>query len=131
MSIQLEIFGGEKDIVLTEGSIVKSEYKIQEGIQTQYMEESVDTIQLIGEIDLHSGGIETANVSKLAQWAFSPSTEEKCYRQLSMKLYDSMGEQIQQICFERAFVVRYKDSFSFQKGRASYEIVIRECKGTH
>jgi len=27
--------------------------------------------------------------------------------------------------------VKYKDTFSSKKGRARYEIVIRECKGTH
>ena len=48
-----------------------------------------------------------------------------------MQLFDSIGIKIQEVNFEKAFVVRYKDAFSSKKGRASYEIVIRECKGTH
>lgn len=131
MSIQVRIDGGGKNIILTERSILKSEYNITEGTQTKYMEESVDTVTLIGEIDLHSGGIETVNISKLAEWAFCPSTDENCYRQFSMQLFDSIGIKIQEVNFEKAFVVRYKDAFSSKKGRASYEIVIRECKGTH
>ena len=131
MSINVQIIGGGKNIILTERSILKSEYKIESGTQSQYMEKSVDTVKLIGEIDLHSGGIETVNVSKLAEWAFCPSIDENCYREVSMNLFDSIGDKIQQIYFEKAFVIRYKDAFSSKKGRASYEIVIRECKGTH
>lgn len=130
MSIQVRIDGGE-NIILTERSILKSEYTITEGTQTKYMEESVDTVTLIGEIDLHSGGLETVNISKLAEWAFCPSIDENCYRQFSMQLFDSIGIKIQEVNFEKAFVVRYKDTFSSKRGRASYEIVIRECKGTH
>ncbi len=131
MSIQVRIDGGGKNIILTERSILKSEYTITEGTQTKYMEESVDTVTLIGEIDLHSGGLETVNMSKLAEWAFCPSIDENCYRQFSMQLFDSIGIKIQEVNFEKAFVVRYKDTFSSKRGRASYEIVIRECKGTH
>ncbi len=131
MSIQVRIDGGGKNIILTERSILKSEYTITEGTQTKYMEESVDTVTLIGEIDLHSGGLETVNISKLAEWAFCPSIDENCYRQFSMQLFDSIGIKIQEVNFEKAFVVRYKDTFSSKRGRASYEIVIRECKGTH
>ena len=131
MSIQVRIDGGGKNIILTERSILKSEYSIVEGIQTKYMEESVDTVVLIGEIDLHSGGIETVNISKLAEWAFCPSTDENCYRTFSMKLFDSLGEKIQEVNFEKAFVVEYKDIFSSKKGRAHYEMIIREWKGTH
>ncbi|MCI9355644.1 MAG: hypothetical protein HFE58_12790 [Firmicutes bacterium] len=131
MSIQVHIDGGGKNIILTERSILKSEYTITEGTQTKYMEESVDTVTLIGEIDLHSGGLETVNISKLAEWAFCPSIDENCYRQFSMQLFDSIGIKIQEVNFEKAFVVRYKDTFSSKRGRASYEIVIRECKGTH
>ncbi len=131
MSIQVRIDGGGKNIILTERSILKSEYAITEGTQTKYMEESVDTVTLIGEIDLHSGGLETVNISKLAEWAFCPSIDENCYRQFSMQLFDSIGIKIQEVNFEKAFVVRYKDTFSSKRGRASYEIVIRECKGTH
>ena len=131
MSIQVHIDGGGENIILTERSILKSEYTITEGTQTKYMEESVDTVTLIGEIDLHSGGLETVNISKLAEWAFCPSIDENCYRQFSMQLFDSIGIKIQEVNFEKAFVVRYKDTFSSKRGRASYEIVIRECKGTH
>ncbi len=131
MSIQVRIDGGGENIILTERSILKSEYTITEGTQTKYMEESVDTVTLIGEIDLHSGGLETVNISKLAEWAFCPSIDENCYRQFSMQLFDSIGIKIQEVNFEKAFVVRYKDTFSSKRGRASYEIVIRECKGTH
>ena len=131
MSIQVRIDGGGKNIILTERSILKSEYTITEGTQTKYMEESVDTVTLIGEIDLHSGGLETVNISKLAEWAFCPSIDENCYRQFSMQLFDSIGIKIQEVNFEKAFVVRYKDTFSSKRGRAGYEIVIRECKGTH
>ncbi len=131
MSIQVHIDGGGKNIILTERSILKSEYTITEGTQTKYMEESVDTVTLIGEIDLHSGGLETVNISKLAEWAFCPSIDENCYRQFSMQLFDSIGIKIQEVNFEKAFVVRYKGTFSSKRGRASYEIVIRECKGTH
>jgi hypothetical protein len=131
LSIQVHIDGGGKNIILTERSILKSEYTITEGTQTKYMEESVDTVTLIGEIDLHSGGLETVNISKLAEWAFCPSIDENCYRQFSMQLFDSIGIKIQEVNFEKAFVVRYKDTFSSKRGRASYEIVIRECKGTH
>ena len=131
MSIQVHIDGGGKNNILTERSILKSEYTITEGTQTKYMEESVDTVTLIGEIDLHSGGLETVNISKLAEWAFCPSIDENCYRQFSMQLFDSIGIKIQEVNFEKAFVVRYKDTFSSKRGRASYEIVIRECKGTH
>ena len=131
MSIQVHIDGGSKNIILTERSILKSENTITEGTQTKYMEESVDTVTLIGEIDLHSGGLETVNISKLAEWAFCPSIDENCYRQFSMQLFDSIGIKIQEVNFEKAFVVRYKDTFSSKRGRASYEIVIRECKGTH
>jgi hypothetical protein len=131
LSIQVRIDGGGKNIILTERSILKSEYTITEGTQTKYMEESVDTVTLIGEIDLHSGGLETVNISKLAEWAFCPSIDENCYRQFSMQLFDSIGIKIQEVNFEKAFVVRYKDTFSSKRGRASYEIVIRECKGTH
>ncbi len=131
MSIQVRIDGGGKNIILTERSILKSEYTITEGTQTRYMEESVDTVTLIGEIDLHSGGVETVNISKLAEFAFCTSTDENCYRTFSMELFDSLGEKIQKVNFEKAFVVKYKDIFSSKKGRARYEIVIRECKGTH
>jgi len=131
LSIQVRIDGGGKNIILTERSILKSEYTITEGTQTKYMEESVDTVTLIGEIDLHSGGVETANISKLAEFAFCASTDENCYRTFSMELFDSLGEKIQKVNFEKAFVVRYKDTFSSKRGRAGYEIVIRECKGTH
>ena len=131
MSIQVRIDGGGKNIILTERSILKSEYTITEGTQTRYMEESVDTVTLIGEIDLHSGGAETVNISKLAEFAFCTSTDENCYRIFSMELFDSLGKKIQKVYFEKAFVVKYKDIFSSKKGRARYEIVIRECKGTH
>ena len=131
MSIQVRITGGDKNIILTERSILKSEYNIVEGTQTRYLEESVDTVALIGEIDLHSGGVETVNISKLAEWAFCTSADENCYRTFSMELFDSLGEKIQKVNFEKAFVVKYKDIFSSKKGRAHYEIVIRECKGTH
>ena len=131
MSIQVQIIGGGKNIILTERSILKSEYNIQEGTQSQYMEQSVNTVSLIGEIDLHSGGIETVNISKLAQWAFCSSIDENCYREFSMQLFDSIGNPIQEVYFEKAFVLKYKDAFYSKKGRASYEIVIRECKGTH
>ena len=46
-------------------------------------------------------------------------------------LETKLAEKIQKVNFEKAFVVRYKDAFSSKKGRARYEIVIRECKGTH
>lgn len=133
MSIQVQIVGGGRNIILTERSLLKSEYYIESNHSTQmkYMEESIDTVVLTGEIDLHSGGIETVNISKLAEWAFCPSIDENCYRQFSMQLFDSIGIKIQEVNFEKAFVVRYKDAFSSKKGRASYEIVIRECKGTH
>ncbi len=133
MSIQIHIDGGGKSIILTERSLLKSEYYVESNYNTQmkYMEESMDTVVLTGEIDLHSGGIETVNISKLAEWAFCASTDENCYRQFSMQLFDSIGVKIQEVNFEKAFVVRYKDSFYTKKGRASYEIVIRECKGTH
>ncbi len=131
MSIQVRIDGGGKHIILTERSILKSEYSIVEGVQKIYMEESVDTVTLIGEIDLHSGGMETVHVSKLAEWAFCPGIDENCYRAFSMELFDSLGESIQKVHFEKAFVVKYKDAFSAEKGRASYEIIIRQCKGTH
>ena len=131
MSIIVNIEGGDSAITLTDRSIIKSEYSISSGEQIPYMEESVDTLTLTGEIDLHSGGIETVNISKLAEWAFCPSIDENCYRQFSMQLFDSIGIKIQEVNFEKAFVVRYKDAFSSKKGRASYEIVIRECKGTH
>ncbi len=133
MSIQIHIDGGGKSIILTERSLLKSEYYVESNYNTQmkYMEESMDTVVLTGEIDLHSGGIETVNISKLAEWTFCASTDENCYRQFSMQLFDSIGVKIQEVNFEKAFVVRYKDSFYTKKGRASYEIVIRECKGTH
>ncbi len=66
------------------------------------MEESVDTVTLIGEIDLHSGGLETVNISKLAEWAFCPSIDENCYRQFSMQLFDSIGIKIQEVNFEKS-----------------------------
>ena len=133
MSIQIHIDGGGKSIILTERSLLKSEYYVESNYNTQmkYMDESMDTVVLTGEIDLHSGGIETVNISKLAEWTFCASTDENCYRQFSMQLFDSIGVKIQEVNFEKAFVVRYKDSFYTKKGRASYEIVIRECKGTH
>jgi len=59
------------------------------------------------------------------------SADENCYRTFSMELFDSLGEKIQKVNFEKAFVVKYKDTFSSKRGRAGYEIVIRECKGTH
>ncbi|MEY8319911.1 hypothetical protein AAK894_02395 [Lachnospiraceae bacterium 46-61] len=131
MSIIVNIEGGDSAITLTDRSIIKSEYSISSGEQIPYMEESVDTLTLTGEIDLHSGGMETVNISKLAEFAFCPSESEKCYRQLDMKVYDSIGDNIQHLHFENAFVVEYQDSFYTTKGRAVYKIVIRDCKGTH
>lgn len=125
MSIQVQIVGGGRNIILTDRSILKSEYHIQEG--SQPMEQSVNTVTLIGEIDLHSGGIETVNISKLAEWVFCSSADENCYREFTMKLFDSIGIKVQEVYFEKAFVVKYKDAFYSKRGRASYEIVIREC----
>lgn len=123
MSIQVQIVGGGRNIILTDRSILKSEYHIQEG--SQLIEESVNTVTLMGEIDLHSGGMETVNVSKLAEWVFCSSAD--CYREFTMKLFDSIGNKIQEVYFKKAFVISYKDAFYTKRGRASYEMVIREC----
>lgn len=124
MSIQVQIVGGGRNIILTDRSILKSEYHIQEG--SQLIEESVNTVTLMGEIDLHSGGMETVNVSKLAEWVFCSSAD--CYREFTMKLFDSIGNKIQEVYFKKAFVISYKDAFYAKRGRASYEMVIRECR---
>ena len=131
MSIIVNIEGGDSAITLTDRSIIKSEYSISSGEQIPYMEESVDTLTLTGEIDLHSGGMETVNISKLAEFAFCTSESEKCYRQLDIKLYDFVVEYIKHLHFENDFVIEYQYNFYTTKGRAVYKIVIRDCKGTH
>ena len=127
MAIQIDIKGGNH-IRLTDKSVLKWEYTIESGEETGYLEESVDTVTLIGEMDLHSGGVETIQVMMLMDWILRSSTDPECYRKVTIQIYDSLGSLTEKIELEKAFVVAYEDRFSATAGRASYVLTMRALK---
>ena len=126
MSIQISITGGGEKVILTEGSVTKCRYMLEDTKQSEHLEASIDSVILEGAADLYGSEGETANVMNLINWVLCGGTDAGCYRQLTVKLFGSTGELMQTIRFDKAFVVDYKERFSSKIGRAGFEITIRK-----
>lgn len=128
MAITIKITGSDETIRLTENSIVKFESDIQSVSANTYLEGCVNTIKLTGEVDLNLQRNETSSVMRLASWALLPSSSADCYREMHIKIYDSIGELMQTIHFEKCFIVEYSDKFHSKKDRTGYVVILRELK---
>lgn len=128
MSINIKISSSNDVIRLTEQSVLKCEYFIDGIDKNLYLEESIDTIRLEGKIDLKDSNSETDNVMKLGKWAGLSTKEKDCYREIEIKMYNSVGQKVQSISFEKTFIIEYQDHFNYKKGFAEFYVILRHFK---
>lgn len=125
MSIVVKITGNDT-IHITDSSVVQFENCIGSFSEKQHVAGQSNTVKLIGTVDLNLQREETKEVMKLGEWALKPSTDSDCYREVKIYLYDSEGNLLQNIHFEKCFIVEYEDRFTSTQGRASYTVVLRQ-----
>lgn len=76
-----------------------------------------------------TGNIDTdESTSVLYKWALLPATNQECYKEITVEQYHS-EQLLRKVCFSKAFVVDYSESYSNHSGTGIFTIYLRQLIG--
>lgn len=76
-----------------------------------------------------TGNIDTdESTSILYKWALLPATNQECYKEITVEQYHS-EQLLRKVCFSKAFVVDYSESYSNHSGTGIFTIYLRQFIG--
>lgn len=76
-----------------------------------------------------TGKIDTDEVTTfLYKWALLPATNPDCYKKITVE-YTKDNQLVRKVCFSKAFVVDYSESYSNYSGVGTFTLYVRQFRG--
>jgi hypothetical protein len=83
---------------------------------------SKNSMIIKGKIDTGEG------ITVLYKWALLPATNPDCYKQIAVE-YTKDNQLVRKVCFSKAFVVDYSESYSNYLGVGTFTLYVRQFRG--
>jgi hypothetical protein len=77
---------------------------------------------ITGKIDTDEG------TAILYKWALLPATNPDCYKEITVE-YTKDSQLVRKVCFSKAFVVDYSESYSNYSGVGTFTLYVRQFRG--
>ncbi len=115
MGIKLKI-NAKEEIDLTDFTIIDCIKKCEDiKGKNEYLSRNIIAIELFGKYSIFDKAKESLEVDKLSKWSKITAHEKEAYGEVELKQYDTNNKLYDTLTFEKAFIIEYKENYSYEK----------------